>query len=79
MFIYFYLVGGVGHVGFGTFLRTVCVRQLYVKQVEDKTVQSWTQTVTEASDSCDHSLDNTCRHRDTHTGEVRKMSRRKLN
>lgn len=53
------LVGGVDHVGFGTFLRVVSVSQLHVEQIEDKPVESRAQTVTEAPDSSDHPLDHT--------------------
>lgn len=54
-----HLVSGVGHVGFGTFVRAVRVRQLNVEQVEDEAVKSRTQTVTEPADASDHPLDNT--------------------
>lgn len=62
-----YLVGGVGHVGFSTGLGAVRVGQLHVEQVEDKTVESGAQTVTEASNSSNHPLDNTCRRTDINT------------
>lgn len=62
-----YLVSGVSHVGFGTFLRAVCVSQLHVEQVEDKTVKSRAQTVTKAPDSSNHPLDNTYRQKDINT------------
>lgn len=54
-----HLIRGVGHVGFGTFLRAIRVGQLHMEQVEYKTVQCRAQTVTEAPDSCDHPLDHT--------------------
>lgn len=59
-----YLISGVGHVRFGTFLRAVRVGKLHVEQVEDKTIKSRAQTVTEAPDSSNHSLDNTYRQTD---------------
>lgn len=60
-----HLISGVDHVGFGTFIRAVRVGELHVEQVEDETVKSGTQTVTEAPDSCNHPLDHTYRHTDT--------------
>lgn len=54
-----HLIGGVDHVGFGTFLVAVCVCQLHMEQVEDKTIESGAQTVTKAPDSSNHPLDNT--------------------
>lgn len=62
-----HLISGVGHVEFGTFLRAFRVSQLHVEQVEDKTVKSRAQTVAEAPNSCNHTLDNTYREtaRDT--------------
>lgn len=35
--------------------------ELNVEEEEDKSVQSWTQAITETSDSCYHALDHTCR------------------
>lgn len=35
--------------------------ELNVEEEEDKSVQSWTQAITETSDSCYHPLDHTCR------------------
>lgn len=37
--------------------------ELDVEEEEDESVQSWTQTITQTSDSCDHPLDHTCRGR----------------
>lgn len=37
--------------------------ELDVEEEEDKSVQSWTQTITQASDPCYHPLDHTCRDR----------------
>lgn len=60
-----HLISGVGHVGFSTFLRAVSVSQLHVEQVEDKAIESGTQTVAEAPNSCNHPLDNTYREKST--------------
>lgn len=54
-----HLISRVGHVGFGTFPRAVRVGQLHVEQVEDKTVKSRAQTVTEAPNTSNHPLDDT--------------------
>lgn len=66
-FVHPHLISGVGHVGFGTFLRAVWVGQLHVEQVEDKTVESRAQTVTQAPNSCNHPLDNTYRQTERNT------------
>lgn len=51
-------------------LRSPCCRlhvvQLHVEQEEDEAVQSRTQTVTQASDTCDHALGHTCARAHTH-------------
>lgn len=33
--------------------------QLHIKEKEDETIKSWTQTITQTSDPCDHPLDHT--------------------
>lgn len=35
--------------------------ELHIEQEEYKSVQSWTQPITQASDACYHPLDHTCR------------------
>lgn len=59
-----HLVRRVGHVGRGAFFRGICVRELHVEQVENKTIESGAQTITEASDPSDHPLHHTCGARD---------------
>lgn len=66
LIIHAHLISGVGHVEFGTFLRAIRVSQLHVEQVEDETVKSRAQTVTEAPNSSNHPLDNTYRWTDIH-------------
>lgn len=33
-----HLISGVGHVGFGTFIRAGCVIKLHVEQIEDEAI-----------------------------------------
>lgn len=35
--------------------------ELDIEEEEDESIESWTQTVTQASDPCDHPLSHTCR------------------
>ena len=58
-FLSAHLIGGVGHVGFATFVGGVRVSQLHMEQVEDEAVQRRTQTVTQAPDPCYHALNHT--------------------
>lgn len=58
--IWVHLICRVGHVGCGTFFRGICVRKLHVEQVENKTIESGAQTITEASDPSNHPLHHTC-------------------
>lgn len=37
--------------------------ELDVKEEEDESVESWTQTVAQTPDPCDHALNNACREK----------------
>ncbi len=73
LIVHAHLISGVGHVEFGTFLRAVRVSQLHVEQVEDETIKSRAQPVTEAPNSSNHPLNNTYRYKQN---TVRKVSNR---
>lgn len=71
IFVNTHLISGVDHVEFGTFVRAVRVGQLHVEQVEDETIKSGAQTVTEAPNPSNHPLHHTCRQTDTTVNIVR--------